>query len=135
MSLYNMLCGVNSVAPILKSVLKLDEGPEPKYPTGRFRDIYLNEKGTGIILYTRNGGGNREDYQYVFDALSEHPNYIEDYDDDFDCTYAYVTFSVPQEAVELCKSLATGENPKTVGDRFQETIGAMEKMSKKRRKK
>lgn len=88
------------------------------YPTGRFRDIYLNRDGTKIILYTRNGGGNREYYEYVFELLRKHPNYLTDYDDDFDNTYAYIEFSVPEAYQDLCRSLSTGENPQTVAEKF-----------------
>ena len=92
---------------------------EKKYwQSGRFRDIYLNKNGTKIILYTRNGGGNRESYFYIFDILKKHPNYLKDYDDDFDCTYAYIEFSVPKKAKELCKELSTGKNPETIQEKF-----------------
>ena len=92
------------------------------YPTGRFRDIYLNEDGTRIILYTRNGGGNREAYEYVFELLRSHPNYISDYDDDFDCTYAYIDFSVPKEYGDDLRKLATGEKPESVSKKFQKAL-------------
>jgi hypothetical protein len=148
MSLYNLLHGVNPLSPILLAILRIDQKVDnmPKsekletfvkecidrkiFVSGRFRDIYLNEDGTKIILYTRNGGGNREGYWYVFKILKAHPNYLIDYEDDFDSTYAYIEFSVPKEAEKLCKLLATGEKPKTVGEKFVETMSAMEKMSK-----
>lgn len=126
MSMYNMLFGFSSLAPILLEVLgidrKIDNPPEiPKgtfndwgYPiegkiqpyidecikkeywvSGRSRDIYLKDE--KIILYTRNGGGNRKCYWYIFDILEKHPNYLCDYDDDFDCTYAYIEFSIPED--------------------------------------
>jgi len=101
-----------------------------QYPSGRFRDIYINEDGSEITLYTRNGGGNRESYFYVFDILSKHPNYLRDYDDDFDSTYAYIVFSVPEEAKELVSGLVTGEKPETIHEKFQQTMMEMEKMSK-----
>lgn len=130
MSLYNLLHGVNPIAPILLTVLGIDQ-PDGKFSSGRFRDIYLNEDGTEIILYTRNGGGNREDYQEVFDNFAKnHPNYLSDEDDDFDCTYAYIKFSVPEKAKELIKGLVTGEKPKTIAEKFEETIKGMENMSK-----
>lgn len=128
MSLYNMLHGVNPLTPILLEWLNIDQ-PNGEYESGRFRDIYLNEDGTKVILYTRNGGGNREEYQYVFDQFESHPNYLSDYDDDFDSTYAYIEFSVPKEVEKLAKAMATGENPKTIHEKFQETIQEMESMS------
>jgi hypothetical protein len=164
MSLYNMLHGMNPVAPILKAVLGLDQERDdtPKWPkndkgddwypyddgsipagekyieeriakadwpTGRFRDIYLNEDATLITLYTRNGGGNRDEYFWVFDILRKHPQYVRNWDDDFDCTYAYIEFKVPPEAQELCKKLMTGDKPKTIHEKFQETMAAMQKMT------
>ena len=52
MSLYNMLFGVNSAAPVLLATLGLTESDVP-----RFRDCHLN--GEQIVIYTRTGGGNR----------------------------------------------------------------------------
>ncbi|GAH11948.1 unnamed protein product [marine sediment metagenome] len=106
MSLYNLLHGTNKLAPLLLKVLKLDTSD-----VGRFRDIYLNKDGTKIILLTRNGGGNREDYQDVFESMERHPNYLTDYDDDFDCTYAYIEFSVPERFKESIAKLSTGKKP------------------------
>lgn len=100
------------------------------YPSGRYRDIYLNSDGTKIILYTRNGGGNRPYYTYVFRILRKHPNYIDDYDDDFDSTYAYIVFSVPEKFIALCQSLATGQEPKTIKEKLDETLNEIESMSK-----
>jgi len=98
------------------------------YPTGRFRDIYFqNEEGSEpkIILYTRNGGGNREWYQYVFDLLEKHPLYIADYDDDFDCTYAYIEFKAPESIVKFFEGAKTGKLP-NVSEKFKAEIEAME---------
>ena len=99
------------------------------WTSGRFRDIYLNEDGTRIILYTRNGGGNRENYWYLFRIIQKHPQYIDDQDDDFDNTYAYITFSVPSEYKELCKSLATGEKPETIKEKLDKTLAELESMN------
>ena len=137
MGLYNVLFGTNSYAPILKWVLKLDF--PNGYPSGRFRDIYLNKDGTRITLYTRNGGGNRDCWGLdgcnpakeghdpqcmisIIKRLREHPNYLKDYDDDFDCTYAYFEFSIPDKYIETTKSLATGEEPKNVSEKFSEIV-------------
>jgi len=143
MSLYNLLHGRNPLSAIFLKVLDIDQ-PEGKWHSGRFRDIYANEDGTKIILYTRNGGGNREHWNDEKEAgpdcdctgctiqyhLPKHPNYLSDEDDDFDCTYAYVNFSVPTEYTELVKALSTGEKPETVHEKFVKTMAEMKKMSK-----
>ena len=116
MSLYNMLFGSNPHADALLGILGLDRGD-----VGRFRDCFLTEDGR-IAVYTRNGGGNREEYQHVFDSLSSHPQHISDSDDDFDCTYATIWFSVPDEAkalVEFLKSVGgSAENPSSRWDKL-----------------
>ena len=90
MSLYNMLHGTNPLAGLYLGMLGLSPSN-----VGRFRDCYL--KDDTIAVYTRNGGGNREDYEEVFEELSQHENYLYDEDDDFDCTYATIYFSIPKE--------------------------------------
>lgn len=122
MSLYNALFGVNKLSPLLLAILNIDQGNENSYSSGRFRDIYLNEDGSSITLYTRNGGGNRDDYQHIFDKFACHPNYIRDWDDDFDCTYAYIEFSVPDKFKEWCKELANGEEIQSIGNKFKDLI-------------
>lgn len=99
------------------------------YPTGRFRDIYYEHNVGGvpkIILYTRNGGGNRDWYEYVFSILEKHPLYMSDYDDDFDCTYAYVEFKAPESIVKFFDGVKTGKI-QNVSEKFQAEIEAMEK--------
>ena len=139
MSMYNALFGVNPIAPLLKAVL----GLEDQWRTGRFRDIHLNEDGTGIILYTRNGGWNRDHWDITYPNeelglscpcpgccityhLPKHPNYVRDWDDDFDSTYAYVEFTVPDEWVSLMKELAKGENLPSIGDKFADLVSALD---------
>jgi hypothetical protein len=98
------------------------------YPTGRFRDIYFEyEEGKEpkIVLYTRNGGGNRDWYQYVFELLSNHPLYIQDYDDDFDSTYAYIEFKAPENIVKFFEGIKTGKI-QNVSEKFQAELKAME---------
>lgn len=138
-----MLHGVNPLSSVLLKVLDIDQ-PNGKWKSGRFRDIYINESGDEIIIYTRNGGGNREHYDEdikegddcdctgctITYHLPKHPNYLKDEDDDFDCTYAYVTFSVPKEFSEIVKNFSTGESPMTVAQKFELTMKDMEKMSK-----
>jgi len=108
----------------------MDEAIDSKYyPTGRFRDIYFeNQDGSTpkIILYTRNGGGNRDYYSWVFELLEKHPLYIQDYDDDFDYTYAYIEFKAPESIVKFFDGVKTGKI-KNVSERFQAEIETMEK--------
>ncbi|QKF94880.1 hypothetical protein QKU48_gp1422 [Fadolivirus algeromassiliense] len=135
MSLYGMLFGRNPNSDRLMEMLELDT----TYPIGRFRDIYLNRDGTKIILYTRNGGGNREHYDsdteegnecdctgcIMTHHIPKHPNYIKDEDDDYDCTYAYVKYSVPEQYKEECKRMATGEKQLNVGEKFEVVINTL----------
>lgn len=129
MSLYNLLHGQNPATGAFLAALGLDQ-PDEKYPTGRFRDIYLSEDGKEIILFTRNGGGNREQYQSVIDNLATHPLYLRDYDDDFDCTYAYIVFSVPEDIKEECMELAKRlGKPETLKEKSDRVIKEMESMT------
>jgi hypothetical protein len=100
--LYNMLFGENaSQKDFLFSLLGKDQ-----QDFGRYRDIYVTDE--YIVVHTRCGGGNREDYEYVFDEMSMHPLYSHDEDDDFDCTYADIYFKHPKEYEEVLKEMAVG---------------------------
>lgn len=91
MGLYNVLFGMNQQADQLLAVLGLTRSS-----VGRFRDAFVADG--EIAVYTRNGGGNRDDYQDVFDELRQHPCYLRDEDDAFDCTYATIYFRIPENA-------------------------------------
>ena len=135
MSMYEAFFGKNSEANILLAILGIDQ-PGGKWSSGRFRDISLNADGTRILLYTRNGASNRECWSDVTDAyksedgvchcpgcvisseLPRHPNYVTDYDDTFDHTYATIEFSVPADYAEVCAAMSTGEDPPSIGERF-----------------
>ena len=95
MSLYNMLNGYNPNAGKLLSALQLD----PR-TIDRFRDCSLMEVDGKVVIHVfcRTGGGNREDYPNT--KLVEHPLYIRDEDDDFDCTYAHYYFTLPQAVID-----------------------------------
>lgn len=124
MSLYNLLHGVNFLAPFLLAALDIDQ-PEGKWDSGGSKDIYLNEDGTEIILFTRNGGGNRE--YYFPGKIQTHPNYLRDYDDDFDCTYCYIEFEVPKGFKRTMRELAPGKKPKTLKQRTDEYLDKLKK--------
>ena len=100
--LYNMLFGENaSQKDFLFSLL--NKGPGD---FGRYRDIYVTDE--HIVVHTRNGGGNREDYEDVFDEMSDHPLFVYDEDDAFDCTYANFYFVHPTEYTDVLKEMAVG---------------------------
>ena len=105
MSLYNMLFGTNPNSSQLLSLL--DKSPAD---FGRFRDVYVEDD--YIVVHTRCGGGNRDDYEDVFDEMSTHPWYSHDRDDDFDSTYANIYFKVPEDKHKTYVALlAQGHNP------------------------
>ncbi|TSE11312.1 hypothetical protein [Aquimarina algiphila] len=92
MSIYNLL---NPTRPETCHVLPLlGKHPRKEYP--RFRNSFLTEE-KKIVLMTRTGGGNRKAYKIENRAIKKHPNYLYDYDDPFDKTFAYWFFSVPEE--------------------------------------
>jgi hypothetical protein len=125
MSLYNMLHGENrGVADIALACLNLTRGD-----TGRYRDCWLEDG--KIVIHTRNGGGNRDDYEDVFNTLSGHPDYLGNQDDDFDCTYADITFRWPEAHRELLAQVfaVQGEVPST-SERWQAIFAQLESMKR-----
>jgi hypothetical protein len=118
--LYNMLFGENENADILLEFLKLNRAI-----FGRYRDCYLNHDGSKIIVLTRCGGSNRDDYDEVFTMARSHDLYLTDYDDPIDETYCYFEFGVPYKFEGQCKKLANGQEPLTVGERFEKEAEEM----------
>ena len=106
MSLYNMVFGMNPDSDKLLGLLGKTTGD-----FGRFRNVYMEDG--YIVVHTRCGGGNREDYEDVFDEMSTHPWYSHDADDDFDCTYANIYFKVPDNQKDFLaiQNFNEGKNP------------------------
>lgn len=139
MSFYGMLFGKNDNenTNVLWDILCLDD-----YKLGRFRDIYLREytteskeckqnkisPGRYIVLLTRNGGGNRENYEDCFRSLQKHQHYKSDWDCDWDCTYAEIAFSIPTQSKE---ELDKKEPTKDRGEVFDDIIKAIRNLSDK----
>jgi hypothetical protein len=120
--MYNMIFGANPDSDALLQLLGKTQGD-----FGRFRSVFM-EDGC-IVVHTRNGGGNREDYEDVFDEMSEHPWYSHDADDDFDCTYANIYFKIPENHKDFLaiQNLNPGANPK---NQWAELFAMMEAMKK-----
>lgn len=119
MSLYNSLFGTNEETPVLLGML----GVNQEY-FSRFRDIDLINDGTIIRVFTRLGGGNREYYNETWQKIRNHSLYLKDYDDDFDCTYAYIEFSIPDRFKKTAKKMFKGE-PVSFEDRFKKEADEM----------
>lgn len=140
-----MLHGYNQNAGLLCHILGLKVGEATEgMPVGRFRDIYLNADGTEIHLFTRNGGGNRSCWNANEDSvpancicpgcvqteiLPTHENYLRDYDDDFDSTFAITVFSVPEPYLALTKSIASGVEPLTLEEKTHAAVARLQGMS------
>lgn len=117
MSLYNELIDENPDAPVLIGFLGLN-----KEVFGRYRNIYLNAAGDKIIVYTRCGGYNRAEWERVFEMMKKHPNYIRNYDDKDDNTYAYFEFTVPDKYKSTAQHMKPNKEPLTVYEQFEDHI-------------
>lgn len=115
MSLYNMLFGMNPDSDKLLMLLG-----KSRDDFGRFRNVYMDNG--YIVVHTRCGGGNREDYEEVFAEMSSHPWYSHDEDDDFDCTYADIFFKIP-DGIDL-SAVNSGAKP---ADQWDALFTAMKK--------
>lgn len=118
MSLYNMMFGENQLAPLIVRTLGKTEGD-----FGRFRDAFVADG--KICIYTRCGGGNREDYLDVFEQMRDHPNFLEDKDDDFDSTYCTFFFSFPDDFKRELEKINAKE-PWDPSERWQKMINALQ---------
>lgn len=127
MGMYNLVFGSGKDGTVLLAALGFKSSGE----VGRYRDAWLEKtdaspNGYRIAVYTRNGGGNREEYMPDF---SEHSLYLSDVDEDSDCTYATIYFRVPDELLPLiAESEASGGEigaPVNMSDRWQEAIAAI----------
>lgn len=117
--LYNALFGWNPACIWLAPMLT-DENPQSFFP--RFRDCYLGEEGETIVIFTRVGGNNRSDgpddeWSFGEEKLYDMPTYIRTWDDDFDSTYGYYEFGVPEEWREDFEHAKNGEFDK-FSDRY-----------------
>lgn len=90
MSLYNMIFGRNPHSELILALIGLK-----KNDIERYRDCSINFDDEQIWVYTRTGGGNREDYPN--ELLTKSPYYLRDHDDSFDTTYANYYFKFPDE--------------------------------------
>lgn len=102
--LYNALFGEHDKSDMLLKILGITREEVPRY-----RSCYWD--GTHIVIHTRTGGGNREEYEDANDELTALPGYVRDSDDDFDSTYANFFYLPPDSAAEHLKAMAVDTAP------------------------
>lgn len=90
MSFYNMMHGYNPACLIIMPMLGRKQEDYP-----RFRDCFVVNK-ENIVILTRVGGNNRG-CGYGEEDLLEDPHFVRTFDDDFDSTYGYYLFKVPDK--------------------------------------
>lgn len=86
-----MMNGFNPACIVIMPMLGRKQN---EYP--RFRDCFVSDDGKHIIIYTRVGGGNRNE-GFGEEELYEDENFVRTWDDDFDSTYGYYEFKVPDK--------------------------------------
>lgn len=112
---------INGVNPATFYILPLLELGHPD-SLPRFRDCFVNNENGDpeIHIYTRVGGGNRDD-GFGEDIFYKHPNYKTTFDDDFDNTFGTYTFSVPDKWRKDFDLIASGEGNKASKE-YQELL-------------
>lgn len=92
--MYNIVAGNNPLFWLLARLIET-QGKLPPIP--RWRDMYTREvEGKAqIVIYSRTGGGNRNEYHTDNEALAAHKLYVENFDDRFDSTFAHFVYQVP----------------------------------------
>jgi hypothetical protein len=122
MSLYNALFGVNPHAGLLLRFLGVSYADVP-----RFRDCYLNEDATEIIILTRTGGGNREDYAMANSFLRSIEGFIQDDDLPTDSTYNQFRYKVNESLEEFCTALKYHGGTGNAEAKWKDLFAALEK--------
>jgi hypothetical protein len=125
--MFNMVAGVS---PELKFVLGFlgftTETRENFNKIPRFRDAYvIPGEPHRLVIMTRTGGGNRADYAEENEWMKTIPGYVEDYDDDFDSTFAHWVYDVKPEFVEPLNRLV--DNARELGWDFPTPMQRMKR--------
>ena len=137
MSMYHMMCKANPAAGRLLGIINLDHATIP-----RLRDVWTNADMSEVVVLTRTGGGNRAGYNDENAALTLHPLYLRDQDEEWDSTYATFVFTLPAEGAASMRAEidgAIGDNPEAVAKvmeaitmdaetKFKRALGALSAM-------
>lgn len=120
MSMYHVIHGRQPGVEAILDALGLDPGDVP-----RLRDCWVEpnarDGGYRIVIYTRMGGGNRDEYQEDIDALADHPLYLSDHDVAHDPTYAAIHFALPEAYAGELRALAL-DKPRDMEAEFQAVL-------------
>jgi hypothetical protein len=119
MSLYNMLFGVNELAGILLKIIGMNPNDIP-----RFRDCFISNG--EIVIYTRTGGGNRDEYELENDRLADNENYLRNEDDSYDCTYANFYYKFPDEYAADLNAIEERVTTYTPSEKFRLLFESMD---------
>jgi hypothetical protein len=116
MNLYNELLGENPIADKILMLLNMK-----REDFGRYRDIYMKDGGDRIIVYTRTGGASSAFFLEQTKAIAQHPLFVEAWDDSFDPTYHYITFSIGGLDTELAIEFFEQQHgePITIAEKFE----------------
>lgn len=97
----------------------------------RLRDCYPSKDGEIIVVYTRAGGNNREEYEEDLEVLYNKDNFVGDYDDEFDNTYMSLEFTpLPEWKEELASIVSNHPEVSSTGtEKFQALLAELKKKS------
>lgn len=123
--MYEMVCNINPDAGRVISLIDID--PEWLIEEARLRDVYLSKDRTKVVIFTRIGGGNREAYKNAIKRLRNHKNYIKDYDDDFDDTYASFEYQIPSNKLVEVVAFLSSSDTTTGGEKLKQSLEKLEK--------
>lgn len=100
------MCG--SVSQETLNLLQKWSGTNGMY-IPRFRDIMISPEEPIVIIRTRTGGGNRNEYQKANDAMTYCYTYIDNEDCEFDNTYADFKYRIKDVYLDDWKKLVEKE--------------------------
>lgn len=125
-----MMNGVNQITFFLLPMLNLHPDDIP-----RFRNLFLKDEekpqyNNHLHVYTRVGGGNRN-CGYGEDQLKKHPEYVGDFDDSFDSTFATYVFKIPEQWRPDYDKLMSGKGEEISDEYFKQMCKVFPKLEEK----
>lgn len=123
--MYNLTCTQNPDALSLLQLICLDHSF--LVSDCRFRDAYLSDDKKRVIVYTRIGGPNRQDYKDAIDILCTRNDYVTDYDDSFDNTYASFEFAIPEYELNMVKETYKNSDTSTGQEKMEKSLDEFQK--------